>query len=221
MANTRPVDPTKASNRKCQHCAFWSGWESRRCRLSQKEKKYYHRCKNFIWSEDGSYTQPPVDYVVPPKTTVEKQQKAAVVARKLASQMWGKPDHQRKLAEGIWTFSTPRHGGIVVDTNVRPDILKVCKNTFVYQREGSSCGLANEQHFVALEEDCDACIAEWLYTDEIITPKLHKRYVTEKLFDEWKQERIEMIRRSLEHWNPEVLKVFPTANLGEKFNPEN
>lgn len=216
MANTRPVDPTKVSNRKCEHCEFWGGWDARRCKLSQKEKEHYHRCKNFIWRKDGTYTQPPVDYAVPPKTTAAERQKAAAVARKLASQMWGRPDHQHKLAEGIWSFSTPRHGGIIVDTDIRPDILTVREKTFVYQREGSSYGLSSEQHFVALEEDCEACIAEWLYTDEIITPKLHKRYITRKPFDEWKTERIKMIRQSLEHWTPEILKAFPHENMGIK-----
>lgn len=214
MANTRPVDPTKASNRKCEHCEFWGGWDARRCKLSQKEKEYYHRCKNFIWRKDGTYTQPPVDYAVPPKATAAERQKAAAVARKLASQMWGRPDHQHKLAEGIWSFSTPRHGGIIVDTDIRPDILDIRENTFVYQREGSPYGLSVEQHFVALEEDCDACIAEWLYTDEIITPKLYKRYITDKPFEGWKKERVEMIRRSLAQWNPEVLEMFPTENRG-------
>lgn len=99
MANTRPVDPTKVSNRKCEHCEFWGGWNNPCCQLSHEKKEYYHRCKKFIWRKDGVYTQPPVDYAVPPKTTKTAGPKAAAVARKLASQMWGKPDHQRKLAE--------------------------------------------------------------------------------------------------------------------------
>lgn len=216
MANTRPVDPTKVSNRKCEHCEFWGGWNNPCCQLSHEKKEYYHRCKKFIWRKNGVYTQPPVDYAVPHKTAKTAGPKAAAVARKLASQMWGKPDHQRKLAEGIWVFSTPRHGGIVVDTDVRPDILKVTKKTFVYLREGSSYGRSDEQHFVALEEDCDACIAEWLYADEIITPKLHKRYITDKPFESWKAERLELIRKSLAHWNPHVLEVFPQENQGQQ-----
>lgn len=111
-------------------------------------------------------------------------------------------------------FSTPRHGGIVVDTDVRPDVLKVRGNTFVYLREDSEYGRCDEQHFVALEEDCEACIAEWLYADEIITPKYHKYFATDKPFNEWKAERIKMIRRSLEQWNPDVLAVFPAPNGG-------
>ena len=44
----------------------------------------------------------------------------STIAKRLATQMWGKPDHQHKLADGIWEFSTPRHGGIIVDIEVRP-----------------------------------------------------------------------------------------------------
>lgn len=144
----------------------------------------------------------------------------ATTARKLAAQYWGQPDSQKKLAEGIWMFSTPGHGGIVVDTDIRPEILKVKELSFVYTRAGSEFGYRNEQHFVALEEDCDACIAEWLYSEDIITPKYFRLYVHKEgeAFEEWKEKRLQCIKESLQMWNPEVLKVFPYPNM-EGFTP--
>lgn len=91
--------------------------------------------------------------------------KDVAIARRLASQMWGRPDMQKKLAEGIWLFETPRHGGIVVDAAIRPAILKVCQIIEVLIRAESKWKRPSEQHFVALEEDCCACIAEWLFTE--------------------------------------------------------
>lgn len=140
-----------------------------------------------------------------------------LVARRLAAQMWGQPDHQRKLADGIWFFSTPRHGGIIVDTDVWPAILQVREANEVFVRADSKWKAADEQHFVALEEDCDAAIAEWLFTDAILTQKFQEKYGTYPFpFDEWRKQRVENIRRSLEQWNPDVLRVFPEANMGTK-----
>lgn len=139
-----------------------------------------------------------------------------LVARRLASQMWGQPDHQRKLADGIWFFSTPSHGGIVVDADVWPAILQVREVSEVLVRADSKWKAIDEQHFVALEEDCDAAIAEWLFTDAILTPRLQEKYGTHLPFDKWRNRRVESIRRSLEQWNPDVLKVFPKANMGKK-----
>ena len=135
------------------------------------------------------------------------------VARKLASQMWGRPESQFKLADGIWLFHTNSHGGIIVDTDVRPEILQVMEKTFVYRRSGADDGYSNEQHFVALEEDCDAPIAEWFYPDDIITAKLRKRFGGTECFSAWKQQRIEMIRASLSRWHPEVLQKYPNPGM--------
>lgn len=144
----------------------------------------------------------------------------ATTARKLAAQYWGQPDYQRKLAEGIWMFSTPSHGGIVIDTNIRQEILKVKEPSFVYTRKGSNQGYCNEQHFVALEEDCEACIAEWLYAKDIITPKYFGYYIHDEgeTFETWKEKRLEFIKQSLQLWNPEVLKFFPNPDM-EGFIP--
>lgn len=144
-----------------------------------------------------------------------KKKDCVATARKLAAQMWGKPDSQLKLAEGIWMFTTPSHGGIIVDSDIRPEILKVRENTFVYIRAGSSSGYCDEQHFIALEEDCDAAIAEWLYADEIITPKLQKRYVSDEPFEIWKKSRIDILYRCLRQWNKDVLSVFPVPGAGQ------
>lgn len=212
MIESRPVDPTKYSNRKCEHCEFWGGWDNPICKLSKKQKEYYNRCKNFIWRKDGNYTVPPENYAC---SMPAKGKKPVIIARKLAAQMWGRPDGQLKLAEGIWMFSTPSHGGIIVDTDVRPEILKVRALTFVYIRAGSSSGYTDEQHFVALEEDCDASIAEWLYANEIITPRYQKQFTSEEPFEIWKANRIDMLYKSLNQWNSDVLKVFPVPGTGQ------
>ena len=145
-----------------------------------------------------------------------KQKSAVTVARKLAAQYWGRPDHQHKLADGIWRFSTPSHGGIIVDTQVRPEILTVCEHSFVYTRAGSDCGYSSEQHFVALEEDCDAAIAEWLFADLIITPRYQRYYRNQEDFDVWKNHIISILRKSLTIWHPEVLQKYPEPGTARK-----
>lgn len=140
--------------------------------------------------------------------------KDVTIARRLASQMWGQPDMQKKLAEGIWLFETPRHGGIVVDAAIRPAILKVCQVTEVLIRAESKWKRPSEQHFVALEEDCCACIAEWLFAEDVITDSLYRMYDTFLPFAEWKAKRLKCIRKSLEMWNPDVLTTFPNPNMG-------
>lgn len=132
------------------------------------------------------------------------------IARRLAAQMWGTPDRQRKLADGIWDFSTPSHGGIVVDTDVRTELksydCQVCKGRYVYY---------SEQHFAAFEEDCMAPIVEWVYAADIHTKKFRSYFVgDEELTDEeYFAKRLDLIRRSLEQWNPEVLKKYPEPSM--------
>ena len=54
--NTRPIDKTKKSNIKCEHCRYadrpkqWS--DTWHCSLHQKEVKYWNRCKQFEWIEN-------------------------------------------------------------------------------------------------------------------------------------------------------------------------
>ena len=59
MANTRPVDKTKKSNIKCEHCAWWklcesNQWDNAKCSNSKSPKydtetHYWNRCKAFGW----------------------------------------------------------------------------------------------------------------------------------------------------------------------------
>jgi hypothetical protein len=48
--NTRPVDITKKSNIKCEHCRHYER-DYPRCGLTHELKLYYHRCKKFEWEE--------------------------------------------------------------------------------------------------------------------------------------------------------------------------
>lgn len=138
---------------------------------------------------------------------------ASSIARRLASQMWGTPDRQRKLADGIWEFSTPSHGGIVVDTDVRTELKPynqdVSKGKYIFY---------SEQHFAAFEEDCMAPIVEWVYAADIYrNPKKFRSLFAgdEGLSDdEYFAKRLELIRQSLEQWNPDVLKQYPEPSMG-------
>ena len=56
----RPIDTTKKSNIKCEHCRYacdyryecrgevFDTW----CRLKDKPKHYWNRCKDFNWDTD-------------------------------------------------------------------------------------------------------------------------------------------------------------------------
>jgi hypothetical protein len=48
--NVRPVDTTKKSNIKCEHCKYWK--LDSICDLSDTTKRYYNRCKYFEWKEE-------------------------------------------------------------------------------------------------------------------------------------------------------------------------
>lgn len=50
--NKRPIDKTKKSNIKCEHCMYY---EKYFCVIYQTEKNYWNRCKNFKWAEGGNY----------------------------------------------------------------------------------------------------------------------------------------------------------------------
>ena len=99
----------------------------------------------------------------------------ASAARRIAAQEWGEIHAQEKLAEGIWVFSTSRHGGIITDTNLRPE------SKFNEVEPG----------FAAFEEDAEADKVEWLYMHDIHTE--HFKAVTggeEKSFSDWQQDRV-------------------------------
>lgn len=58
MANTKPVDKTKKSNVKCEHCKWWQLHKSiytKKCRNKRSPKhdmetNYWNRCKCFDWN---------------------------------------------------------------------------------------------------------------------------------------------------------------------------
>ena len=51
--NNRPVDKTKKSNIKCEHCKWWKkvDWNTNICEIKKAETNYYNRCKSFEWAE--------------------------------------------------------------------------------------------------------------------------------------------------------------------------
>lgn len=60
LANKRQIDKSKKSNIKCEHREYWSGYdESGRfssCTITDEQKDYYQRCKQFDWKKDAVYT---------------------------------------------------------------------------------------------------------------------------------------------------------------------
>lgn len=51
----KPIDKSKKSNIKCEHCGHWTGWQTSNCLLSGLDKNYWNRCKLFCWREDKEY----------------------------------------------------------------------------------------------------------------------------------------------------------------------
>lgn len=144
-----------------------------------------------------------------PNESKEWRAKTSAEARCMAFQTWGKVESQFKLAPGLWLYSTPSHGGIVADTYLRPELRK-------YNRQlvsGKSL-YSSKQHYAAMEEDCMAAVAEWLYANEICTPKYKRRFRSELTLEEWTAQRITLLRQSLEQWNPDVLKEYPSPSMG-------
>ena len=61
-----------------------------------------------------------------------------------------------------------------------------------------------------------APIVEWVYAADIHTKKFRSYFAgDEELTDEeYFTKRLDLIRRSLEQWNPEVLKKYPEPSMG-------
>ena len=57
-----------------------------------------------------------------------------------------------------------------------------------------------------------AAIVEWVYASDIYTHKFRSMYVSDLSDEEFFQERLKLIRKSLEHWNPDVLEKWPNPN---------
>lgn len=56
----RPIDKSKKSNIKCEHCEHFDKpngnmYENCSCKKSGKPKNYWNRCKEFEWCKDASY----------------------------------------------------------------------------------------------------------------------------------------------------------------------
>ena len=135
--------------------------------------------------------------------------KPAAIARRLAIQYWGPVQRQRKLADGIWWFSTEGHGGFVVDINVRPELAEFRSDVFYRDRL-----YEREQHFAVFEEDCMAAIVEWTYPE--IMASIQKTLIEpmrSKSFEEFKRERIRDLRDSLIRWNPNWLDRYPEPGI--------
>lgn len=53
--NNRPIDKTKKSNIKCEHCKWWAFGgikaPTMMCFKHTCPKEYYQRCKEFEWEE--------------------------------------------------------------------------------------------------------------------------------------------------------------------------
>lgn len=136
---------------------------------------------------------------------MSKQTKSSSIARRMATQFWGEVQHQVKLGDGIWLFDTAGHGGIIVDIDVRPE-LKEFQHTVYYGR-GQRWYIESEQHFAAFEEDCEAAKVEWTYPE--IMDKVSQRFQITGSLEDWKQARLEVLRRSLQQWNAEWLAAHP------------
>jgi hypothetical protein len=67
---------------------------------------------------------------------------------------WGKPDHAREIAPGIWDVSTPSHGGYLISRE-RFDAMPAHLQAF--QPFSGTQG--------AYEEDCDVCVVVVAFPD--------------------------------------------------------
>lgn len=54
VAVMRRVDKSKKTNTRCSNCEFWDGElsDSGFCKLHEKNKNYWNRCKSFKLSKD-------------------------------------------------------------------------------------------------------------------------------------------------------------------------
>ena len=61
--NKKPIDRTKKSNVKCEHCKFWCEWsidgknKDYYCKNPcspqyNNQRNYWNRCKQFAWTEE-------------------------------------------------------------------------------------------------------------------------------------------------------------------------
>lgn len=79
-----------------------------------------------------------------------KELKEADDGKRPSSSIWGRPDHCKKLAPGVYTVDTPGHGGIMVSSSVASKVLS--PETLAH------CSGLLENGYYQFEEDCDAAI---------------------------------------------------------------
>ena len=53
--NKRPIDKTKKSNIKCEHCNYWNEVDGI-CMHHGIHKNYWNRCSYFEWKQTGENT---------------------------------------------------------------------------------------------------------------------------------------------------------------------
>lgn len=69
---------------------------------------------------------------------------------------WGKPDHAEQVFDGVWSISTPRHGGFYVSAERRKTMPEAWLNA-------SFGRLGRDGWF---EEDCDWCMIPLAFPDD-------------------------------------------------------
>lgn len=132
----------------------------------------------------------------------------STIAKRLATQMWGKPDHQHKLADGIWEFSTPRHGGIIVDIEVRPLLREYVIRSHTLSQVCH--GLLNS---TLQPSRRTVMLPLWNgYTETNFTINVSALVIeaiplSDKVFFE--EAACGLIKESLKRWHPEVLEKWP------------
>ncbi len=126
------------------------------------------------------------------------------IAGSVATQQWGKVTSRRKLCDGVYLFDTEGHGGVVVDTEVHPEMSMF--NVFVECGKGGQ-GYTSEQHFAAFEEDCMVAVPYYLLFDKTHTKKFFETcYGGRGKYEDWLFSQNQYIVSSLGRWNPVFLK---------------
>ena len=99
---------------------------------------------------------------------------------------WGKIDHCQALCPGVYEVDTPRHGGIMAETEVA---------TAIFSQEALRCSF-QENNYYCFEEDCDAQVA----IRELLDQGLIEAPVN-KYFAPGEYETI--INKVVQRWHPE------------------
>lgn len=122
-----------------------------------------------------------------------KKQNNSTLARRLAYQMWGEVNSQKKIAEGVWLFSCSGHGGFIVDNDILPEYKGKYEMTLLYKRNFYRY---SEQHFSVFEEDCNWAI---LINDhqELLNQKMYSLYIPKQTFSEWVKSMLKSAKETI------------------------